>query len=50
VAPQTLTLEQAWPRVEGRLKMIEAEKKYTEWVNRLRKKAYIKIFELPIAK
>jgi peptidyl-prolyl cis-trans isomerase SurA len=50
VAPQTLTLEQAWPRVEGRLKMIEAEKKYVEWVNRLRKKAYIKVFELPLAK
>ncbi len=50
VAPQTLTLEQAWPLVEGRLKMIEAEKKYNAWVSRLRKKAYIKIFELPIAK
>ncbi|MBM4163843.1 MAG: hypothetical protein FJ222_05325 [Lentisphaerae bacterium] len=50
VAPQTLTLDQAWARIEGRLKMIEAEKKYIEWVNRLRKKAYIKVFELPLTK
>jgi len=50
VDARTLTIEQAWPLVEGRLKMIEAEKKYLDWVNRLRKKAYIKIFELPLGK
>ncbi len=50
VLPETLTLEKAWPLVEGRLKMIEAEKKYIDWANRLRKKAYIKIFELPLSK
>lgn len=45
---EILQLKEAWPRVESRLKMIEAEKKYVDWINRLRKKAYIKIFELPV--
>ncbi|NLL83924.1 MAG: hypothetical protein GX230_06755 [Lentisphaerae bacterium] len=45
---EQLTLEQAWPQVESRLKAMEAEKKYVEWLNRLRKKAYLKIFDLPM--
>ena len=47
---EALTLVQAWPQVESRLKMMAAEKKYVAWANRLRRKAYIKIFELPLAK
>lgn len=49
-ATEALTLPQAWPRVEARLKMMAAEKKYVDWANRLRRKAYIKIFELPLGK
>ncbi len=49
-ASEPLSLEQAWPQVETRLKMIEAEKKYVDWINRLRRKAYIKVFELPVGR
>ncbi len=45
-----LTFEEAAPYVESRLKMRQAEKLYKEWTARLRREAYIKIFELPTGK
>jgi parvulin-like peptidyl-prolyl isomerase len=42
-----LTFEEAAPYVESHLRMRQAEKLYKEWMERLRKEAYIKIFELP---
>jgi parvulin-like peptidyl-prolyl isomerase len=44
-----LTFEEAQQYAEGRLKIAKAEKLYKEWVSRLRKDAYIRIFELPTA-
>ena len=45
-----LTFEEAAPYVESHLKVRQAEKLYKEWMERLRKEAYIKIFELPTSK
>jgi peptidyl-prolyl cis-trans isomerase SurA len=45
-----LTFEEAAPYVEGRLRMRIAEKLYKEWMERLRRDAFIKIFELPTSK
>jgi peptidyl-prolyl cis-trans isomerase SurA len=45
-----LTFEEAAPYVESRLRMRLAEKMYAEWMSRLRKEAFIKIFELPTSK
>jgi parvulin-like peptidyl-prolyl isomerase len=45
-----LTFEEAAPYVESHLKMRQAEKLYNDWIERLRKEAYIKIFELPTSK
>ena len=45
-----LTFEEAVPYVESRLKMKMAEKLYKEWTERLRREAYIKLFELPTGK
>jgi len=45
--PRQLTLEEAWPWVENRLRLQQAEQRYKAWVNRLRGKAYIKVSELP---
>lgn len=42
-----LTLEEAWPWVESRLRLQQSEQRYKEWIGRLRSKAYIKIYELP---
>ena len=47
---RTLTFEEAVPYVESHLRMRQAEKVYKEWTDRLRAEAYIKVFELPIAK
>lgn len=44
-----LTFEEAQPYAESRLKITKAEKLYKEWVTRLRKDAYIRVFELPAA-
>jgi len=44
---RTLTFEESSRFVEGRLKMEKAEKLFKEWTARLRKEAYISIFELP---
>ena len=44
-----LTFEEAQQYAENRLKIIKAEKLYKEWVTRLRKDAYIRVFELPSA-
>jgi len=44
-----LTFEEAQQYAESRLKIAKAEKLYKEWVSRLRKDAYIRIFELPTA-
>lgn len=45
-----LTFEEAAPYVESHLKMRQAEKLYKDWMERLRREAYIKIFELPTSK
>jgi peptidyl-prolyl cis-trans isomerase SurA len=45
-----LTFEEAQPYAESRLKMAQAEQLYKEWVSRLRKDAYIRVFELPAPK
>ena len=42
-----LTFEEAAPFVESRLRMRQAEKLYAEWMERLRREAFIKTFELP---
>ena len=47
---RVLTFEEAAPYVESHLKMRTAERLYKEWTERLRKEAYIKIFELPTSK
>ena len=47
---RTLTFEEAAPYVEKHLRMRQGEKLYQEWTERLRKEAYIKIFELPTSK
>lgn len=44
-----LTFEEAAPYVESRLRMRQAEKLYADWMERLRREAFIKIFELPVA-
>jgi peptidyl-prolyl cis-trans isomerase SurA len=45
--PRPLTLEEAWPLVESRLRLQQSEQRYKDWVGRLRSKAYIKVYELP---
>jgi len=47
---RTLTFEEASRFVEGRLRMEKSEKMFKEWIGRLRKDAYISIFELPESK
>lgn len=42
-----LTLDEAWPWVESRLRMQQSEQRYRDWVGRLRSRAYIKVYELP---
>lgn len=44
---RVLTFEEAAPYVESRLRMRKTETLRKEWVDRLRKEAYIKVFELP---
>jgi parvulin-like peptidyl-prolyl isomerase len=44
-----LTFEEAQQYAESRLKIAKAEKLYKEWITRLRKDAYIRVFELPSA-
>jgi parvulin-like peptidyl-prolyl isomerase len=45
-----LTFEEAQSYVESRLKMAKAEQLYKEWITRLRKDSYIRVFELPSPK
>lgn len=45
-----LTFEEAQQYAESRLKVAKAEKLYKEWVSRMRKDAYIRVFELPSEK
>ncbi len=45
-----LTFEEAQPYAESRLKMAKAEQLYKEWITRLRKDSYIRVFELPSPK
>jgi len=47
---RALTFEEAAPYVESRLRVRQAEKLYKEWTERLRREAYIKVFELPTGK
>ncbi|MCL1921033.1 MAG: peptidyl-prolyl cis-trans isomerase [Kiritimatiellaeota bacterium] len=47
---RTLTFDEAAQYVEGYLRREKSEKMFKEWTARLRKDAYIRIFELPNAK
>jgi len=47
---RVLTFEEASRYVEGRLRVEKSEKMFKEWTARLRKEAYISIFELPEAR
>lgn len=47
---RALTFEEAAPFVESHLRMRQSEKLYKEWMERLRKEAFIKIFELPTSR
>ena len=47
---RALTFEEAAPLVESHLRMVQGEALYKEWTGRLRKEAYIKVFELPTSK
>ena len=42
-----LTLEDAWPLIENRLREKLARERYQSWVKMLRAKNYVKVFELP---
>jgi len=42
-----LTLEDAWPHIENRLREQLARERHQTWVGRLREKSYVKIFKLP---
>ena len=45
--PRQVPLEEAWPFVENRLRDQLARERYAAWVGTLRKKSYVKPFELP---
>lgn len=45
-----LTFEEAQQYAESRLKVAKAEQLYKEWISRLRKDSYIRVFELPAPK
>jgi peptidyl-prolyl cis-trans isomerase SurA len=45
----TLTIEEAWPLIERRLRESQAESLYREWMARLRRGAFVQVFELPRA-
>jgi peptidyl-prolyl cis-trans isomerase SurA len=42
-----LTLDEAWSQIERRLRVQKAESLYREWIGRLRRRNYVKLFELP---
>ena len=46
-AATTLTLEEAWPLIERRLRESQSEALYRDWMVRLRRDAFVQIFELP---
>ena len=43
----TLTLEEAWPLIERRLRESQGEGLYRDWMARLRREAFVQVFELP---
>jgi parvulin-like peptidyl-prolyl isomerase len=42
-----MTLDQAWPVIERRLRIQKSEALYHEWTARLRRNGYVKTFDLP---
>lgn len=46
-APAALTLDEAWPVIERRLRVQQSEELYREWTARLRRQNYVKTFDLP---
>lgn len=42
-----LTLDEAWPLIERRLRVQRAEALYRAWTERLRRRAYVRVFDLP---
>ena len=48
--PHQMTLGEAWPLIENRLRDQLARGRYQDWVTMLRNKNYVKIFDLPDSK
>lgn len=46
-APRQMSLEDAWPFIESRLRDQLARERYRTWVDMLRRKSYVKILTLP---
>ena len=44
---KTMTLDEAWPVIERRLRMQKSETLFHEWTARLRRNGYVKTFDLP---
>ena len=45
--PRQMSLEDAWPFIEARLRDQLARERYLAWIQMLRKKSYVKAFQLP---
>jgi peptidyl-prolyl cis-trans isomerase SurA len=43
------TLEDAWVRIERRLRLLKSEAIYQQWMARLRQQGFVKLFDLPPA-
>lgn len=44
---RALSLEEAWPLIERRLRRQQSEDLYRAWIDRLRKQSYVRTFDLP---
>jgi len=42
-----LSIEEAWPLIDRRLRAQQAEALYRDWTNRLRHRAFVRLFDLP---
>lgn len=42
-----MTLDEAWPVIERRLRVLKSEALYREWTSRLRRQGSVKVFDLP---
>lgn len=41
------TLDEAWPLIERRLRAQRSDESYREWTGRLRREAFVRVFDLP---